>query len=143
MELFLVTLFSLCAPGAGQVYNADYGKAAVFGGIFILLQPLAAPLLVRILKIRELRGVLKLAQTVNRIFIAAVILSVVDAVYSAYKGYTALLHISWSGAAYAAVYAAAVSVCYRYLMASPYPDMVAGMEGFILLVRPEKGRKKS
>ncbi|MDD4003947.1 MAG: hypothetical protein PHW69_01920 [Elusimicrobiaceae bacterium] len=137
MGLVIVVLLALCAPGAGQIYNGDYGKAVFFGGVFLALQPVAAPLAVRFFKIRLLKNVIVAAQWINSLFIALVILSVFDAFFSAYRLYSSFSAISWAGLAYGAVYAMGAVFCYKRLMASPYPDMLAGLDGFVSIIRPE------
>lgn len=138
MSIFLAFALALCAPGAGQLYNGDFGRAAIFGGTFLFLQPLVAPLAARLLGVRKLRSVIMLAQWSNSLLIAVIFISVADAVYFSWLNFTGLWQVSWPGLLGGGFFAACAGFCYRRLMASPYPDMIAGIEGFAALIRPVK-----
>lgn len=138
MSIFLAFALALCAPGAGQLYNGDFGRAAIFGGTFLFLQPLAAPLLVRLFRVRKLKSVITLAQWSNSLLIAVIFISVADAVYFSWLDYAGFWRVSWTGLVSGGFFAVCAGFCYRGLMASPYPDMIAGLEGFAALIRPVK-----
>ncbi|MDR1123863.1 MAG: hypothetical protein LBL61_04550 [Elusimicrobiota bacterium] len=76
-------ILSLATPGSGQVFNGQYGKAAVFGCIFVFGRYVFLPLLLRIIAFKNDVNSLRLIYIFNIIYPVVIILSAVDAAYSA------------------------------------------------------------
>jgi hypothetical protein len=76
-------ILSLAAPGSGQVFNGQYGKAAAFGCIFVFGRYVFLPLLLRAFAFKTDINSLRLIYIFNIMYPVVIILSAVDAAYHA------------------------------------------------------------
>lgn len=84
MAPLLALLFSLIAPGAGQIYNGAYGKGIVLGVLFMLGKSALLPLCIRLFKITSEKGTLKIFYFFNWFNIALISLAAFDSFYFAF-----------------------------------------------------------
>ncbi|MFA6583780.1 MAG: hypothetical protein WCS77_05735 [Elusimicrobiaceae bacterium] len=134
MNIFLALLFSLTAPGAGQIYNGDYALGACFGGFFVLWHSLFAPLILRIAGLSDPRRILRFAAIVGKVFICIIIISMAEAGFSAIRNTNPF---SWGSVGISLASAVILVAAQKALLRSPFPDMVAGLAGFMDLIRPD------
>lgn len=79
MNAFTAAILSLLAPGAGQIYNGQYLKAAVLAGAVIFGKSLILPLCLRAFAPRKKETGLKLILFFNYVYIALVLYAAADA----------------------------------------------------------------
>jgi len=72
---------SLIAPGAGQIFNGQYFKAAVFALLFAFGRTVFLPLLIRIINFKDTVKMLKFIYAFNTVYPAIILLAAADAAY--------------------------------------------------------------
>ncbi|MDR1684611.1 MAG: hypothetical protein LBR90_04030 [Elusimicrobiota bacterium] len=83
--MILALLLSLISAGAGQIYNGQYLKGAVFAGLFILGRSVLLPLLIRLFNFKDDINFLKLIYVFNIIYPLLTLAAAVDAAYFAFN----------------------------------------------------------
>jgi|GEM_PF-3015913 len=131
---------SLFAPGAGQFYNGDYVKAAVFAAVFSCGLTVLAPLAARALRSRGARPVLLAARAANTVYASFAVISVADAGWRAWRAQTG--GIDWRQLVFAALFGVIIAGLARNLKAPALVNMIAGMEGFSDMVLGRFQEKK-
>jgi hypothetical protein len=79
---FACLIFSLIAPGSGQIFNGQYLKGAVFAFLFIFGPTVLLPLVIRIFKFKDDVKVLKIIYYFNVFYPVFLIIAVIDAAYA-------------------------------------------------------------
>lgn len=88
MSILVALVLSLLAPGSGQAYNGERRKAYVYAGIYLLVPLLAAPFmktLQEMVKAETDSGWLSVGVGVGAAYAAVVLISMLDALFSAIK----------------------------------------------------------
>jgi hypothetical protein len=112
-------ILSLAAPGSGQIFNGQYGKAAVFGCIFVFGRYVFLPLLLRVIAFKNDINSLRLIYVFNIIYPVLIILSAVDgacrAPYAPHT-YRSLLYAVFTAIALGAAYKGLANTFIVYAM---------------------------
>ena len=61
----LALLFSLVAPGAGQILNGDFAQGVLLGALFAFGKSVLLPLMLRILRVTRLKTTLQIFYVCN------------------------------------------------------------------------------
>lgn len=131
MNPILAFVFSLVAPGSGQILNGQYGKGLVLGVLFALGKSAVLPLFIRFFGISSRRGVLRTLYAANWLTVLVIVYALVDAVYDAF--------VLPGGQILTAVLAALMIVAvYKNTFNNFIFTALCGREGIYPLLRPVK-----
>ncbi|HAM42554.1 MAG TPA: hypothetical protein DCP52_01780, partial [Elusimicrobia bacterium] len=81
MTSFFALVFSLVAPGAGQIFTGHYAEGAILGVAFALGKSVGLPLLLRVLKVESLKRTLQFFYACNWCYILLIVYAVCSAVW--------------------------------------------------------------
>lgn len=122
-------LISLVAPGAGQIFNGQYGLGVLLGGMFALGKTALLPLLVRLLKIRTEVAALRLVYWFNWAYGLCVLFAIFQA---AVVGFEQTQRHPWT----ALISAFAIVCVYKNTMKEVLFEALCGRAGIYQLIRP-------
>jgi hypothetical protein len=137
IESLTALIFSLIAPGSGQVFNGQYFKAGFFAFIFIFGRCVILPLIIRIFKFKDDISALKLIYIFNIIYPILIIISAVDAAYFA----TNISHNA-RGAFYAICALFIISTTYRALSNKFIVYSMSGREDLVKYILTSKNSQR-
>lgn len=118
----LAVLFSLVAPGAGNIFAGDYAQGAVLGLLFVLGRSGLLPLALRAFKVQTFKGVLQAFYTCNCFYITLIFYAIVSSFLQTKSN--APVHFL-----YAIIFAICISVAYKKAFSKFIFTAICGREG--------------
>jgi hypothetical protein len=133
IEGLTALIFSLIAPGSGQVFNEQYFKAGFFAFIFVFGRYVILPLIIRVLKFKDDVSALKIIYVFNIVYPILIIISAVDAAY-----FAANIPHNARGALYAIFSLFIISAAYRALSNKFIVYSMSGREDLVKYILTSK-----
>lgn len=85
MSIIYALILGLIVPGSAQIFNGQYLKGGLFVAFFLLGKCAFLPLLIRIIKFKERKNLLKFIYDFNIIYVAFIIVAIIDGVLGAFN----------------------------------------------------------
>ncbi|WP_428053422.1 hypothetical protein [Candidatus Avelusimicrobium stercoris] len=131
MTSFFALVFSLVAPGAGQIFTGHYAEGIILGVAFALGKSVGLPLLLRVFKVSSLKRTLQFFYACNWCYILLIAYAVCSAVW---HGFYAQHTHAW----YAILAATAISLAYRNTLNAFVFTALCGRTGVYSILRQKK-----
>lgn len=122
---------SMVAPGAGQIFNGDYGLGALLGCIFALGKTAVLPLSVRVFRIKTEEGVLNLFYWFNWGYSLCVLFAIVQA---AVRGFSGADSHPWTGILSAFIIVSVYKNTHKEILFSS----LSGRSGLYQIIKPNR-----
>lgn len=131
MTPFVALLFSLMAPGAGQIFTGHWAEGIALGLFFAFGKSVLLPLVLRLFKVESLKHTLQIFYVCNWCYIGLIAYAVCAAVW---HGFYAPQTHAW----YAVLFAVAVSLAYRNTLNAFIFTALCGRTGIYSILKNKK-----
>ena len=85
ISVLYALILGFLVPGSAQVFNGQYLKGGLFVAFFLLGKSAILPLLIRLFKFKEKQKLLKFIYDFNIVYVAFIIVAVIDGFLGAFK----------------------------------------------------------
>jgi len=78
-------ILGFLVPGSAQIFNGEYLKGGLFIAFFLLGKSAILPLLIRAIKFKDQKKLLKFIYDFNIVYVAFIIIAIIDGFLGAFK----------------------------------------------------------